>query len=90
MKETAGDLDVQSTLDALREEMQEASSKLEFEKAALLRDQIRQLSQVGGNTDGSKRTPSPTKGRLRVSKTTKKTRGGRKPRRTAIKKHQRS
>ena len=90
MKETAGDLDVQSTLDALREEMQEASSKLEFEKAALLRDQIRQLSQVGGNTDGSERTPSPTKGRLRVSKTTKKTRGGRKPGRPAIKKHQRS
>ena len=90
MKETAGDLDVQSTLDALREEMQEASSKLEFEKAALLRDQIRQLSQVGGNTDGAKRTPSPTKGRLRVSKTSKKTRGGRKPGRPAIKKHQRT
>jgi excinuclease ABC subunit B len=43
LRETGGNFDVTETLRALQEEMLEASNNLEFEKAALLRDQIREL-----------------------------------------------
>ena len=41
-----GDLDVLQVIGELKEEMQEASSKLEFEKAALIRDQIEELKKL--------------------------------------------
>jgi excinuclease ABC subunit B len=43
LNETGGDFDVTETLRELQEQMVEASNNLEFEKAALLRDQIREL-----------------------------------------------
>jgi excinuclease ABC subunit B len=45
LRETAGDFDLTETLRTLQEEMLEASNNLEFEKAALLRDQIRELKR---------------------------------------------
>jgi excinuclease ABC subunit B len=43
LNETGGDFDVTETLRELQGQMVEASNNLEFEKAALLRDQIREL-----------------------------------------------
>ncbi len=48
LKETAGDFDVTETLRELEEAMLEAANKLEFEKAALFRDQIRELKRTYG------------------------------------------
>ena len=47
--ETAGDFDVTETLRELEEEMLTAANNLEFEKAALLRDQIRELKRMTGD-----------------------------------------
>ncbi len=46
--ETGGDFDVTETLRGLEGDMVEASNNLEFEKAALLRDQIRELKRQFG------------------------------------------
>jgi len=46
----ATDLDVQAVIKQLSEEMMEASQQLEFEKAALLRDQIEELKQGDGGS----------------------------------------
>ncbi len=59
LRETGGNFDVTETLRSLQEEMLEASDNLEFEKAALLRDQIRELKSNFG-ADGDK-TPTPTR-----------------------------
>jgi excinuclease ABC subunit B len=48
--EVSGNFDVTETLRGLQEEMVEASNNLEFEKAALLRDQIRELKRQFGDT----------------------------------------
>lgn len=53
LRETAGDLDLQQTLQELEEEMLEAANRLEFEKAALLRDQIRELQRMSGQGGGA-------------------------------------
>jgi excinuclease ABC subunit B len=54
LNEAGGNIDVTETIRELEEEMIAASNNLEFEKAALLRDQIRELKRgVGGTTDGS-------------------------------------
>jgi excinuclease ABC subunit B len=45
LNETATNLDVTETLHELEQEMLEAANNLEFEKAALLRDQIRELKR---------------------------------------------
>ena len=45
LRETGGDLDVGETLRELEQEMLAAADKLEFEKAALLRDQIHELKR---------------------------------------------
>ena len=45
IRESGADYDVVEVLRELEEEMQEAASKLEFEKATLLRDQIRELKK---------------------------------------------
>ena len=42
------DLDVDETIQELEEEMLAAANNLEFEKAALLRDQIRELKRMTG------------------------------------------
>ena len=50
MREAGGDLDVSETLRELEGEMAAAAEKLEFEKAALLRDQINQLKHGLGES----------------------------------------
>jgi len=51
LRETGKDFDVTETVRELEEEMLSAANNLEFEKAALLRDQIRELKRAtgGGN-----------------------------------------
>lgn len=46
--ESGGDIDTLAVIRELEEEMQEAASKLEFERAALIRDQINQLKEKAG------------------------------------------
>jgi excinuclease ABC subunit B len=46
IKETNSDFDIVDTLRELEQEMIEASNRLEFEKAAILRDQIQELKQM--------------------------------------------
>jgi excinuclease ABC subunit B len=60
LNETGGDFDVTETLRELQGEMVEASNNLEFEKAALLRDQIRELKHnfSGVLPDGKTAPPS--------------------------------
>ena len=48
LREAGGDLDVASTIQELESEMVTAAGNLEFEKAALLRDQIRELKRMTG------------------------------------------
>jgi excinuclease ABC subunit B len=48
LKEAGGDLDVATTLQELEAEMVTAAGNLEFEKAALIRDQIRELKRMSG------------------------------------------
>src|ERR1039457_5852972 len=50
LAETGVDIDINETIKELEEEMLGAANNLEFEKAALLRDQIRELKRV---VDGS-------------------------------------
>jgi excinuclease ABC subunit B len=57
LREAGGNFDLTETLRGLQEEMLEASNNLEFEKAALLRDQIRELKGSFGG-DGEKK-PAP-------------------------------
>jgi excinuclease ABC subunit B len=53
LNEAGGDLDVTETVRELEEEMLGAANNLEFEKAALLRDQIRELKRMTGSTGGA-------------------------------------
>jgi excinuclease ABC subunit B len=48
LREGGGDFDVTQTITQLQAEMVEAADNLQFEKAALLRDQIRELKQSVG------------------------------------------
>jgi len=48
LAETGVDLDVGETIKELEEEMIAAANNLEFEKAALLRDQVRELKRMSG------------------------------------------
>jgi len=48
LQDAGGDLDVNETVKELEEEMLAAANNLEFEKAALLRDQIRELKRSFG------------------------------------------
>jgi excinuclease ABC subunit B len=60
IRESGGDYDVVEVLRELEEEMQEAASKLEFEKAALLRDQIMELKKTtGGGKDSIDKDAKP-------------------------------
>ncbi|MBP7950320.1 MAG: excinuclease ABC subunit UvrB [Verrucomicrobiales bacterium] len=47
LRESVSDADIQTVIRQLEAEMSEASSRLEFERAALLRDQIRELKAAG-------------------------------------------
>jgi excinuclease ABC subunit B len=54
IRDAGRDFDVTETIRELEEEMLQAANNLEFEKAALLRDQIRELKRGSGDT-----TPGP-------------------------------
>ena len=56
MQEGGEDLDVVEVIGELQAEMNEAAARLEFEKAALLRDQIAELKTQAGELlpDGKK------------------------------------
>ena len=54
LNEAAGDFDVTETIRELESQMIEASNNLEFEKAALCRDQINELKRMAGGEAPSK------------------------------------
>ena len=65
LNEPAGDFDVTETVRELEEEMLTAANNLEFEKAALLRDPIRELKRAASGaqpTSGSTVTYRPKGG----------------------------
>ena len=57
LRESAENLDVVETIRELEKEMIEAAEKLEFEKAALLRDQVSELKNLSG--DPAENAPKP-------------------------------
>jgi excinuclease ABC subunit B len=59
LRETGGNLDIGQTLLDLQGEMLEAANNLQFEKAALLRDQIRELKRGMGGEVADGKTPHP-------------------------------
>ena len=63
INDAGGNFDVTETLRQLQEEMVEASNNLEFEKAALLRDQIRELKRGSGEPTETSYTPKERRGR---------------------------
>jgi excinuclease ABC subunit B len=52
INESGANFDVTETLRELEQEMLEAANNLEFEKAALLRDQVRELKRTYGGQTG--------------------------------------
>jgi excinuclease ABC subunit B len=56
LREGGGDIDLTSTIQELESEMLKAAEDLKFEKAALLRDQIKELKHM---LDGTKPEPRP-------------------------------
>src|ERR1043165_835347 len=81
INDAGGNFDVTETLRQLEEEMLQAANNLEFEKAALLRDQIRELKR--GTGDGSGETS-------RMSYSSKPKRGRKAPQRNVTAKLRRS
>lgn len=66
INDAGGNFDVTETLRQLEEEMLAAANNLEFEKAALLRDQIRELKRGTGDSSGGpevRYTPKAKRGR---------------------------
>jgi excinuclease ABC subunit B len=62
LNEVGGNFDLTETLRELQEQMIEASNNLEFEKAALLRDQIRELKRnFAKELPAEKTAPSPVR-----------------------------
>ncbi|SPE62850.1 excinulease of nucleotide excision repair, DNA damage recognition component [Verrucomicrobia bacterium] len=57
LKESGVDIDVSTTIRELEEEMLVASNNLEFEKAALLRDQVRELKRALPGSQPAAREP---------------------------------
>jgi excinuclease ABC subunit B len=64
LAESGVDLDVSETIKELEQEMLAAANNLEFEKAALLRDQVRELSRM---LDGEKPQADLARGKTPVS-----------------------
>jgi excinuclease ABC subunit B len=59
INDSGGNFDVTETLRQLEEEMLTAANNLEFEKAALLRDQIRELKRGTGDSGGAEVSYTP-------------------------------
>ena len=58
LRESVDDLDVVETIRELEKEMIDAAEKLEFEKAALLRDQVSELKNLTGESTKNVANPS--------------------------------
>lgn len=58
MRETGQEYDVRQTLLEMEQEMVEAADALEFERAAMLRDQIRELKEASGEGRSGTRPPA--------------------------------
>jgi excinuclease ABC subunit B len=72
VREEAGGYAVNEVLHELQAEMAEAAANLEYEKAALLRDQIRDLKKQAGMTDDSMPLPAQKKVRYGSKKRSRK------------------
>ncbi len=68
LNEATGNLDVVETVRELEEEMLAAANNLEFEKAALLRDQVRELKRMTGEETGAAKGSPVTYGKSRARK----------------------
>jgi excinuclease ABC subunit B len=77
LRESGVDIDINETVKELEEEMLAAANNLEFEKAALLRDQIRELKRA---VDGSEPVKGATKRPVSYGKSRKGTHSGRRRR----------
>ena len=75
LRETGRDVDVLAVIRDLEGEMTEAAQKLEYERAALLRDQIRDLKKQAGMTADD---PSMPQKKVNYRDAFKKKRGGKK------------
>lgn len=75
LREGGGDFDVTETIREIETDMLEAANNLEFEKAALLRDQIRELKRQYGSAPAEAASTAQTTGR--VSYRRPKSRGNR-------------
>ena len=61
INDAGGDFDIGETIQELEKEMLEAAENLEFEKAALLRDQVRELKRgMGSSSEPSSKTSKTT------------------------------
>jgi len=65
INDAGGNFDLTETLRELEEDMLKAANNLEFEKAALLRDQIRELKRGSGEKGETPLRPVSYKGRRR-------------------------
>ena len=65
LNESGVDIDLNETIRELEQEMLTAANNLEFEKAALLRDQIRELKRMTGEKQASTDSPRASYGRQR-------------------------
>jgi len=68
LNEATGNLDVVETVRELEEEMLAAANNLEFEKAALLRDQVRELKRMTGEETGAAKGSTVSYGKSRGRK----------------------
>ncbi len=71
LREGSGDFDVTETVRELEEEMLVAANNLEFEKAALLRDQVRELKRATGDGKPGEKTERVSYGKARRGRKTK-------------------
>ncbi len=79
LRESGVDIDINQTIKELEEEMLAAANNLEFEKAALLRDQIRELKR---GTDGSEPAKGGKRPPVSYSRSGKRTTAGSRGRRS--------
>ncbi|MEI6389798.1 MAG: excinuclease ABC subunit UvrB [Verrucomicrobiota bacterium] len=77
LNESGVDIDINETIREIEEEMLGAANNLEFEKAALLRDQIRELKRTLDGSELVKQTESPDRKPVSYQKNRKSRSSGR-------------
>ncbi len=81
LRESGVDLDLNQTVKELEEEMLSAANNLEFEKAALLRDQIRELKRTMDGGQPGKEAKGPASKPVSYARTRKREAAGNQPKR---------